>query len=607
MNSNTLEIRGSYERRLLLFQAMLILLLILLIVRLADLQWLQHKGLALQAEQNRVNVVPVIPTRGEIVDRNNRGLALNRVSYLLTLIPERTEHLEAPLATLQRLLHWSRKRTARITARVRHARPDRPVLLDDKLTWREVAPVAARLNTLPGVNVQAGTHRVYPFGALTSHLIGYLSLAGPADVRAGVQPTEDVGRTGVERVFERVLHGQPGAQYEEVDALGRRISVFRRTPPVKGRRLRLALDVRLQQAAAKALRGRTGAVVVLDVQTGEVLALLSQPGFDPNRFITGLETRQWQTWLHNPAHPLINRALQAAYPPASTFKLLTGLAGLQNHASLAYGAAQCPGYLELADRKLRCWKKKGHRHVDLHKAIVESCDVYFYKLGDQLGMQAINLEAKLWGFGQLSGIGLASEATGMIPEGLNRRGGRRHRWVRGITMITAIGQGSVTVTPLQLARFSAAIANGGKLLTPHLEAGVPPRIDRTIDIEPEQLEMIRKAMRGVVAERHGTAHYYLSGLPWDVAGKTGTAQVIAKAQDDVPVKKKELRQDQKDHAWFMGYAPFEKPRIAFAVFVEHGGHGGSAAAPVAAAIVRAMAAEARPRIAVPSHNMQARK
>jgi len=591
MNNNTLEIRNRFELRLLFFRVTGVILLLVLAGRLVDLQWFQYEGLFLQAEQNRINVVPLLPTRGEVVDRNGRGLAVNRISWQLTLMPERVEHLDSLLANLQQTLHWGNARVKRIRSRIRHSRADRPVLLADKLTWEQAAPITARLYALPGVDVQAGTHRFYPYGELTSHLVGYLSLANPHDVRAGFLSMEKVGRSGVERVFEARLHGKPGAQYEEVDAHGRRIRVFKQKPPTMGMPLRLSLDIGLQQAAAKALGKRTGAVVVLDVRTGAVLALLSQPGFAPNRFITGLEVEQWKAWVDDKQHPLLNRALQAAYPPASTFKLLVGLAGLQHHASLATGSTQCPGYLELADRKLHCWKKRGHKHVDLHKAIVQSCDVYFYKLGDQLGMKAIRDEAELWGFGQHTGIRLTPEAGGIIPGNVWRQGGRTRKWFRGETMITAIGQGAINVTPLQMARFAATIANGGKLLTPHLQAGLPPDVVRTIDVKPQYLDIIRKAMRGVVSERHGTAHAYLYGLPWSVAGKTGTAQVIAEAKDNqrLPASKQQYR--HRDHAWFMGYAPYEKPRIAFAVFVEHGGHGGSAAAPVVAAIVRAMAEE----------------
>ena len=453
-----------------------------------------------------------------------------------------------------------------------------------------MAHVAARLHHLSGVDVQAGTHRYYPYGADTSHLIGYVSLARSDDVRNGVLSTEKVGRRGAERAYEAMLHGSLGSQYEEVDAHGRRISAFRRVPPVKGEQLHLSLDIRLQQAASRALGKRTGAVVALDVNTGEVLALLSKPGFEPNRFITGLETEQWKEWVNDPQHPLINRTIQAAYPPASTFKLLIGLAGLRQGSPLVHQSTRCPGFVELGERKLRCWKRRGHDRVDLHKSLVESCDVYFYELGDQLGMSAISAEAQTWGFGEVSGIPIGPESAGTIPMVSTEKGARR--WYQGETMITAIGQGEVTATPMQLARFAAAIANGGKLLHPRLIAGGEPDIERQIDVKPEQLQEIRAAMRDVVASVHGTAHRVMGRLAWTSAGKTGTAQVIGEAQDDEkPVNAKPILKKHQDHAWFIGYAPYEKPQIAFAVIVENGGHGGSAAGPVAAALVRTMAAD----------------
>ncbi|MDQ6987494.1 MAG: penicillin-binding protein 2 [Mariprofundaceae bacterium] len=589
MIANSLKMRSRFERRMFFLQWLAALLLLLLFTRLADLQWLQHEGLLLQAEQNRINVVPILPTRGEIIDRNGQGLAVNHVSYRLTLIPERSANIPAVLAQVQQLMQWPDKRLKRLKKRLAHSRRDRPILLADKLEWHEIAQVAARLHQLPGIDVQAGTHRFYPYGALTSHLIGYLSLARNEDLQHGVLPSEKTGRRGVERTFEPTLHGQPGSQYEEVDAHGRRISAFKRVPPKMGERLQLSLDVGLQQAASKALGERTGAVVVLDVNSGEVLALLSKPGFEPNRFITGLETEQWQAWVNDSRHPLINRAIQAVYPPASTFKLLVALAGLAQQSPLIHQSTQCLGYVKLGKRKLRCWKRRGHHRVDLHKALVESCDVYFYELGDQLGMSAISTTAQRWGFGEATGIAVGPEAVGSIP----RTNAGRH-WFRGEIMITAIGQGAVTASPLQLARFTAAIANGGILLKPHLLAGKEPEITRRIDVLPEQLNTIRKAMRDVVVSVHGTAHRAMSKLAWTSAGKTGTAQVVAEAQDeDKPPKgtqQKQLKR-HRDHAWFIGYAPYEKPRIAFAVFVENGGHGGSAAAPVAAALVRYMAAQ----------------
>jgi penicillin-binding protein 2 len=599
MHKKQLESRQRFDSRMFLFYATLLLLLAVLLLHLLQLQWFEHERLALQADQNRLNVVPILPVRGEIVDANGQGLAINKIAYRVLLIPERVEQLEHTLQLLSEELDWSVNKLAHIQRRIKRSRPDRPVLLDDKLQWEQVSPIASRLHHLPGVDVEAGSYRYYPYAELTSHLIGYLSLARKKDVKAGYVSTEFIGRTGVERSFEKQLHGTLGSQLEEVDAHGRRIAVLSRTASLMGETLRLALDVDVQRAAADALGKRTGAVVVLDVRSGGVIALLSQPGYDTNRFITGLESEQWQSWLDDPEKPLLNRATQAAYPPASTFKLVTGLAGLQSGSHLAGGHTFCPGYLELADRKLRCWKRTGHGSVSLHKAIVQSCDVYFYKLGDQIGMAQLSATAQQWGLGEKTGIALSPESRGLIPAhrpymmaAINNASKRRKRWFRGETMITAIGQGTLTTTPLQMARFAAAIANGGKVLVPQLLTDLAPEVVNKPEVKPEYLKLIQKAMRSVVENPHGTAHRVLSSLPWKVAGKTGTAQVVKMSQDDdgSASAKKELLRRYKDHAWFMGYAPYENPKIAIAVFVEHGGHGGSAAAPVAAAVIRSMAA-----------------
>jgi len=569
------------------------ILLLLLFARLINLQFYQHEGLLLQANKNRINVVPLLPTRGVITDRNGKGLALNHVSYQVQMISERVEDMDKTIARLQQLMAWSDQQVDNIRKRIRRARSDRPVLLADKLEWQSVAPLAARLHHFSGVNVIAGTHRYYPYDELTSHLVGYLSLAGPKDLRRGYLRTENVGHSGLESTMESMLHGTPGTQQEEIDAHGQRVAVLKQFPSEMGKDVRLSIDVELQEVASKALGNRTGAVVVMDVQSGELLTVLSKPGFNTNRFITGLEHEQWQSWIKDIRKPLLNRTTQAAYPPASTMKMVAGFAGLRHKIPLAAGRTECPGYLELADRKMRCWKRKGHKHVTLHKSLVQSCDVYFYELGDQLGMQRLVDEARMWGFGEQTGVAITPESRGQLPPSVQRlRDGRTRPWYRGETMITAIGQGLSTVTPIQMARFAAAIANGGKILKPKLYAGSEPTIIREVDVDDKHLKIIRKAMRDVIAEPKGTAHWALNWAPWSVAGKTGTAQVVAMAQDEEEEKlaKKTPELDRhKDHAWFMGYAPYDNPKVAFAIFVEHGGHGGSDAAPVANALIRKLA------------------
>jgi len=599
MRNKQLEQRSRFDVRMLFFYAVVPLFMGLLLLQVLKLQWFEHEHYVLQAEQNRLNIVPTLPVRGEITDALGRGLAINRIAYHVQLIPERVAKMDETLHALATMLQWSDGKLAHVQKRIEHTRPDRPVLLDDKLQWEQVSPLAARLHHLPGVEVESGSYREYPYGGLASHMVGYLSLARKDDLDAGYFPSEFVGRTGAEKAFEQVLHGKPGYQQEEVDAVGRRVAVLKRSPSKMGQTLQLALDIDVQKAASQALGDRTGAVVVMDVHSGAIIALLSQPGYDTNRFITGLESDQWQAWLNDPEKPLLNRAMQAAYPPASTFKLVTGLAGLDHGARLASGSTFCPGFIELADRKLRCWKHSGHGTISLHAALVESCDVYFYQLGDQLGMAAISDAAQAWGLGEKTGIALSPESRGSVPSqspymmsAIKNNASKRKKWFRGETMITAIGQGTLTTTPLQVARLAAAIANGGQVLRPQLLANAPAEIMHQVDVSEEHLNIIRKGMRDVVSDPRGTAHRALSGVPWQVAGKTGTAQVIKMAQD----KKKIISQDQlekehRDHAWFMGYAPYVNPKIAIAVFVEHGGHGGSAAAPVAAAVIRAMASK----------------
>jgi len=593
---NQLDIRQRFEGRMVLFQVAAAVLLLVLFARLINLQLYQHEGLLLQANKNRINVVPLLPTRGIITDRNGKGLALNHVSYQIQMISERVENMEETLSVLQNLLGWSEQQASGIRKRISQARSDRPVLLMDKLDWQAVAPLTARLHHLSGVDVIAGTHRYYPYDELTSHLIGYLSLAGPNDLKRGYLRMENVGRSGLEKTFESSLHGTLGTQQEEVDARGQRVAVLKQSPPEIGKDIRLSIDVELQQTASKALGKRTGAVVVMDVNSGELLTVLSKPGFNTNHFITGLEHEQWQSWIKDIRKPLLNRTTQAAYPPASTLKMVAGLAGLRHKLPLATGSTQCPGYLELADRKLRCWRREGHEHVTLHKSLVQSCDVYFYELGDQLGMQRLVDEARMWGFGEQTGVVITPEARGNIPATEQHlTNGRSRPWYRGETMITAIGQGLTTVTPIQLARFAAAIANGGKILKPKLYADSKPTIVREVEVDEKHLKIIQKAMRDVIARPKGTAHWVLNWAPWAIAGKTGTAQVVAMAQDDEEESSSPELDRHKDHAWFMGYAPYDNPKVAFAIFVEHGGHGGSDAAPIAKAIVSKLAQQEKER------------
>jgi len=577
-------LRTDFSRRLLIASIGMLVLLLLLCSRLIYLQWMQHKGLLLQSNHNRMDMVPELPIRGNIVDRKGRVLAKNKLSYRLSLIPERVEQLDATLHFLAKQLQWSPRRITLLHRRIQRSRSDRPVLLQDKLRWQQAAPIASHQHHWPGIQVTAASHRIYPYRALTSHVIGYLALANSNDLQHGYHSGESIGRSGMERVMEHQLRGKPGSRIEEIDSHGRRRRTLLRTPPTDGATVRLSLDIDLQQTAAHALGKRTGAVVVLDVHTGEVLTLLSQPGFDNNQFITGLSAAQWQQWLHDAHKPLLNRTIQAAYPPASTMKLVVALSGLEHDNPFVQSTDFCKGHIQLADRELRCWKTRGHGKINLTTAITRSCDVFFYHLGDSLGIDRMRESALEWGLAASTGIELSAEVHGHFP-GEIPHGQRRH-WYQGETMITAIGQGSVTTTPIQIARLAAAIANGGKILKTTLIADATPQVIRQANITKDKLRLVQYAMHLTTSALHGTARAAFSGALLSSAGKTGTAEVIHTQRDKHGKKiKKRVREQQRDHAWFMGYAPFEHPRIAIAVFVEHGGHGGHAAAPVARAIV----------------------
>ncbi len=582
------RLREEFIRRVWIAGGAMALLLLLLCARLIYLQWMQHEGLLLESDHNRMDIVPELPVRGRILDRNGRILADNQLAYRLSLIPERAEDLDATIRFIADHMQWSSRRIAVLRRRITRSRPDRPVLLQDKLTWQQAAPIASRQHHWPGIQITASSLRTYPYGALTAHITGYIALAGPKDLDRGYHSGEYIGRSGMEYAEEERLRGKPGFRIEEVDAHGRRLRTLLRAPPKDGQHIHLSIDANLQRVAAKALGRRTGAVVVLDVRNGQILTLLSQPSYDPNLFITGLSSRQWQRWLHDPRKPLLNRTIQAAYPPASTMKLITALSGLRHDIPLIHDKDLCRGQIELADRTLRCWRKHGHGRVNLTRALTESCDIYFYHLGETLGIARMRETALTWGLEAHTGIELPAEAVGHFPGDSPRLIHRR--WYQGETMITAIGQGRVTATPIQIARLAAAIANGGKLLRTTLLADSKPVTIRRIDVSAQSLQLVRYGMRRVVTSPRGTAHAAFLGALLPAAGKTGTAQVIHTRRDARGREiRKTLSEQQRDHAWFMGFAPYEKPRIALAVFVEHGGHGGRVAAPIARAIVDAFA------------------
>jgi penicillin-binding protein 2 len=428
---------------------------------------------------------------------------------------------------------------------------------------------------------------------MAAHVLGYLGEINQKQLKLlkdqGYVLGDEIGQYGLERRWEELLRGQSGGQQVEVDALGRRVRVLHEVTDVPGYTVHLTLDRQLQETAFEALKGKEGTIVALDVHSGAILAMASTPAFDPNAFARGIKADEWSGLIKDQVRPLSNRATQGQYPPGSTFKIVMSIAGLEEGVVQPDSVIQDPGFYSFGNRSFRDWKKGGHGAVNLHKAIVESCDTYFYQLGPKLGIDRIAKWANAFGLGEKTGIALDDERSGTIPSTEWKRKRYRQPWFPGETVSVAIGQGYVTVTPLQLANMMAAVANGGKLYRPYVVNKVEsvdgatvreygPEVIRTIELKPDTLKRVREALADVVTAPHGTGAAARSQLV-SIAGKTGTAQVVE--MKGGYVKTEHLAYVNRDHAWFVSYAPVENPQVAIAVLVEHGGHGGDAAAPMA--------------------------
>jgi penicillin-binding protein 2 len=452
--------------------------------------------------------------------------------------------------------------------------------------------VETRRLDLPGVMVDVVIRRNYPYGNLASHLIGYLGEISQEELDREEFISHKIGyligKYGIEQKFELDLMGENGGRQLEVNALGRKIRVLENLEPNPGNNLFLTLDLELQKAADEAMAGKRGAVVAMDPQSGDILALVSKPDFDPNLFARGISPENWKTLIENPAHPLQNRAIQGQYPPGSVFKIITAIAGLEEKLITPETLFHCSGVLPFGDREYQCWKKEeGHGLISLKRAIVESCDVYFYQLGLRLGVDRIAKYALGMGLGRITGFPLGQEKPGLVPTSAWKMRRFGIPWQAGENLSTAIGQGYNLVTPLQIATTLSALGNGGKLYQPRIVQLIkapqgevirefPPLLSKELHISPETLEFIREALWGAVNSPNGTgSRARIEGL--DVAGKTGTAQLIQRREG----RTEPLSPELEDHAWFACFAPARQPQITVVALIEHGGHGGAAAAPVA--------------------------
>ena len=568
-----------------------------LVGRLVYLQVFNHQYFTTLSENNRVSLQPLPPTRGLIYDRNGVLLAENRPSHRLEIVPEQVDDIDATLQRLSTYITISESDLRRFRRLVGRSSPYVGTPLRFGLSDAEVARLAVNLHRMPGVNIKADLSRRYPLEAVAGHILGYVGRIDERELKtidtSQYSGTTHIGKTGIEKTYEDILHGEVGYQQVETNAQGRVLRVLSKTPPVPGKNLYLTIDIEFQRAAELALGDYTGAIVALDPRNGDVLALVSMPNYDPNPFVNGIDYASYKALNTSPDRPLFNRALYGAYPPGSTIKPMMVLAGLEAKVFDRRKSVYCPGYFKLPnhDRRFRDWRRGGHGTVSLSKAIVESCDVYFYQLALDMGIDRMNKHLSEFGFGQRTGIDLYGEKSGVLPSQEWKRKVHKQPWYAGETIIAGIGQGYMLATPLQLAHATSAVAMRGQQFAPQVVHAVQEQGSDKLQIktgspldpvhiaDPLSWDVVIQAMVKVVHSERGTARRIARGIAYTAAGKTGTAQVFSLGEEE-EYDAEQLARRLHDHALFIAFAPAEQPQIAIAVIAEHGGGGGSVAAPI---------------------------
>ncbi len=534
------------------------------------------------AENNRLRRVPIEAPRGVVTDRHGQVLVENVPSYNLLVDGSQVKDLDETVRFAAQVLSWPATELGPAAQRIKKAAGYRPVLIAENLSLAQVSRFGVAGAQHPEFEIEVGHQRIYRQGSVTAHILGYLGEVNTADLatRPDLYESGDlVGRKGIEARYDPTLRGRDGERQVVVDSRGRLLEEASRKPAEPGAALKLTLDLDLQQEAARLLEEHVGAVVALDPRNGEILALVSSPSYDPNVFARRLALEDWQELIEAPHHPLHNRALQSTYSPGSLFKIVMGVAGLAEGFVSPSDTVTCTGSTDFYGRRFRCWKRGGHGTVNLHQAIKYSCDTYFYRLGQRLGVDRIAKTSRLFGLGSPSGIDIAGEKSGLVPDSDWSLKARGHPWYAGETISVSIGQGPVLTTPLQMATLLATVANGGNRVTPHLVLGAEAPA-RPLGLHREALAAVRRGLWAVVNDGDGTARG--AWLPHvEIAGKTGTVQVVSQA---TWTDSNTLPFEQRDHAWFASFAPFDNPTLVIVVFFEHGGRGSQAAAPIAKAL-----------------------
>jgi len=589
-----------FNSRALIALAFMCLLLVILLIQLSELQIENHGKFQKRSEKNRIDIIPLPPSRGLIYDRNGILLAANVSRFSLEIIPEQVKNLQETLDSLQKVLSIPEQNITRFHKSRRHQYRFKSIPLSRALSEKEVAKFAVNRHRFPGVDIHARLSRHYPHGQLASHILGYIGRINEKESTridpSNYQGTTHIGKTGVEKSYESLLHGTVGYQQQETNAQGRNQQVIKEVPALQGKHLFLTLDSHLQRVSEETLGQRRGAVVLIDIHSGDILAMASSPRFNPNAFVNGIDSKSYKKLRNASSRPLFNRALQGQYPPGSTLKPFISLAGLDLELIDNTQRTWCPGWYKLKndDHKYRDWKRTGHGHADLNIALAQSCDVYFYDLALSLGIDNIHQYLSAFGLGTKTEIDLPAESSGLLPSRAWKKRRKKQPWYPGETLITGIGQGFMLTTPLQLATATASLARRGTLMQPRMLYAVQDPESSSIHINKQVVrnhfnmqqedywQQVIDGMEAVVHGPIGTARSSASDL-YKMAGKTGTAQVIRLSEEKYDAEK--IPEHLRDHALYIAFAPLEKPEVAISVVVENGGSGGTIAAPIAKTVL----------------------
>ena len=590
-----------FRERVVAATLLVLICFVLLAARLVYLQVVRHGDLQEQAENNRTAIVPIVPNRGLILDRNGIVLASNYSAYTLEITPSKVAHLEQTIDELSQVIDITSRDRRRFKKLLDESKNFESIPLRTRLNDEEVAKFVAQRYRFAGVDIKARLFRSYPFGELASHVIGYIGRINTlekerlddSDDQANYRGTDYIGKLGIEQSFEAQLHGITGVDSVETSAGGRAMRRLASNPSTPGNTVKLSIDIKLQHLVEELFGPRRGALVAMDPKTGEILAFVSKPTFDPNAFVEGIDSDSWQALNESPDKPLLNRALRGTYPPGSTYKPFMALAALETGARTPQQAISDPGYFWFGNHQFRDDKEGGHGTVDMYRSIVQSCDTYYYQLANDLGVDTIHDQMKRFGFGELTGIDIFGEVRGLLPSTQWKQKAYKRpdqqKWYAGETISLGIGQGYNNFTMLQLASATSTLANNGVKMKPHLVKDVVDILTHASNstthqamgemiAKPENIAIIKAALVGVNIE--GTSATSFRGAPYTSAGKTGTAQVVQIKQNEKYVASK-MEERFRDHALFMAFAPAEDPKIALAMVVENAGFGAQNSAPIA--------------------------